>query len=239
MTKPILGITHHGRAEASLVAALLSRWGVPMEIRQPLVGETLPEPLQCAGAVIFGGAMSTNDLHLDGIATEVAWTERALACDLPLLGICLGGQMIARALGAEVAARVDGHWEVGYRSVKPTLEGRDIFADHQTFFQWHGEGFSLPIGATRLAGTELYPQQAFKYGERVIGLQFHPEVSHQLLREWQAEYADAMRYPGGDSIEQQLADDTVFRAGAEAWLERLLRAWLVTAPPPKKTVEVQ
>lgn len=201
-----------------MVAELLAAEQVCVEIRQPLAGDSLLDPDQYSGAVIFGGAMSANDEHLDGIAAEIRWADRAIRAGLPLFGICLGAQMIAKVLGGEVGPRDDGQWEIGYRTLEPTEAGRQLFSPQQTFFQWHGEGFTLPQGAERLAGSALFPQQAFRYGGNVFGTQFHPEVSQSLLHHWQAEFAHDMCHPGGDSIAQQRRDDALHRAGVESWL---------------------
>jgi GMP synthase (glutamine-hydrolysing) len=227
--KPILMITHHDATDVGVVGQLLNHWSVPFQICEPYAGHDIPDPTECAGAVIFGGAMSANDDHTDFIAAEFDWVKRALDVELPLLGLCLGAQLVARALGAEVCNREDEMWEIGYRTLEPTQAGAQWFRSQQTFFEWHGEGFELPEGAVRLAGTQLYPQQAFRYGENTFGFQFHPEVSAQSLHQWQTHHAQDMRYLGGDSIETQRREDPIHRPGIEAWLVDFLGDWIAKA----------
>ena len=140
------------------------------------------------GLVVLGGPMSVNDTeHHPHLATEVELIGQALERGLPVLGICLGAQLIARALGAEV--RPGPEKEIGWYDVSLTPEARADplfahFGPSEKIFQWHGDTFDLPEGAVRLASTPACPNQAFRFGENVYGLQFHLEVDQDLIERW-------------------------------------------------------
>jgi GMP synthase (glutamine-hydrolysing) len=107
--------------------------------------------------------------------------------ELPVLGICLGAQLIARALGAEVRAAPEK--EIGWYDVTVTAAGRDDpvlgqLAPCEKIFQWHGDTFDLPSGAVHLASSAACAHQAFRYGDRIYALQFHLEVDEPLIERW-------------------------------------------------------
>src|SRR5690606_1411277 len=130
---------------------------------------------------IFGGPNSVHDEDAF-IAREIDWLGVPLAEAKPLLGICLGAQMLARHLGGRVYCHADQRAEIGYYPIQPTIDGRalhDPWPCH--VYQWHREGFELPFGATLLAkGGEAFPVQAFRYGRAAFALQFHPEVTYAM-----------------------------------------------------------
>ena len=138
-------------------------------------------------AIVMGGAMSANDA-LPGLARELQWIERALHAGTPLLGICLGSQLIAKALGARVYRNPE--LEIGWAPVSFTAAGRadPLFRSLPSpanFFHWHGETFDLPAGAEWLAYSEKCRHQAYRYRANVYGLQFHPEVTPAMIDDWQ------------------------------------------------------
>ena len=138
------------------------------------------------GVVILGGPMSAND-PLPGLTEELSFIERALKRGTPLLGICLGAQLIAKALGAPVYR--NQALEIGWEPVHLTDAGRRdlIFEGIEspaTFFHWHGETFDLPEGAEWLACSEKTRHQAYRFGSNVYGLQFHPEVTGAMIDDW-------------------------------------------------------
>ena len=135
--------------------------------------------------MVFGGPQSANDDHLPGIRAELDWLERtALPSDRPLLGICLGAQMIARVLGAKVGPHPDGLVEIGYHTIHPTAAGQAYLEGPTLFYQWHRETFEIPCGAVHLAHNEAFNGQAFRYNGHVYGLEFHPEMTRAMIERW-------------------------------------------------------
>ncbi len=156
-----------------------SERGVGLDVRRPRYGDPLPETLdEHCGAIIFGGPMSANDAD-DFVRREIDWIAVPLQEQKPFLGICLGGQMLARQLGGKVCPHPHGHAEIGYYPIRPTALARSIcdpWPDH--VYQWHREGFDLPDGAELIAEGDTFPVQAFRYGDAAYALQFHPDVTH-------------------------------------------------------------
>jgi GMP synthase-like glutamine amidotransferase len=149
------------------------------------LGEPLPQESHC-GLIIMGGPMSAND-NLPGLQNELGLIEEALHNDVPVLGICLGSQLIARALGARVYRNQE--LEIGWEKVWLTEAGKKDaviggIESPETFFHWHGETFDLPEGAEWLAYSEKCRHQAYRYGRKVYGLQFHPEVTPEMIEDW-------------------------------------------------------
>lgn len=152
-----------------------------------LPGGTPAPPLDSASALIFmGGPMSAND-GLPYIRREIQLIETGMGQNKPVLGICLGAQLIAKALGARVYRNPVK--EIGWYPVSWTDEAhRDpLFSgltQPEAVFHWHGETFDLPPGAVWLAASEACRNQAFRFGTNVYGLQFHLEVTPQMIAEW-------------------------------------------------------
>ncbi len=131
--------------------------------------------------------MSAND-PLASLSAELRLIERALKDGTPMLGVCLGAQLIAKALGAPVYRNAE--LEIGWAPVHFTDAGKadPLFCGMQsptTFFHWHGETFDLPAGAEWLAYSEKCRHQAYRFGRNVYGLQFHPEVTAAMVEDWQ------------------------------------------------------
>lgn len=128
--------------------------------------------------IIMGGPMSVNDPD-PWIAEETTFIRSALLANKPVIGVCLGSQFMAKALGAPIQS--GKALEIGMTSVRLTEEGRKdpVFAGcHEAFdvFEWHGEVFDLPNGCVPLVGSDIAPLQAFRYGNRAYGLLFHLEM---------------------------------------------------------------
>ena len=127
--KPVLIVLHQETSTPGRVGNALRALGHPLDIRRPRFGDPLPEALgQHAGAVIFGGPMSANDPD-DYVRREIDWIEIPLREQRPFLGICLGAQMLAKQLGAQVAPHHEGRVEVGYYPIRPTEAGHTLCPD--------------------------------------------------------------------------------------------------------------
>lgn len=123
---------------------------------------------------MFGAPMSANDSSIAGIRAELDFLPKVLDGSAPFLGLCLGGQILARVLRGKVGPLAHGQVESGFTQIYPTEVGRDWFVESDIFYQWHREGFTAPDTATVLATGDVYPHQAFVYGENAIATQFHP-----------------------------------------------------------------
>ena len=136
--------------------------------------------------ILMGGPMSANDPE-PWVRNELAAIETALECSRPVLGICLGAQVLAKALGARVYR--NSAKEIGWFPIDWTesAAGDRLFGDFQspeTVFHWHGETFDLPAEAVWLARSQRCIHQAFRYGEHNYGLQFHIEVTPSMIADW-------------------------------------------------------
>jgi GMP synthase (glutamine-hydrolysing) len=152
---------------------------------KPLAGQPLPAHDEVAGAVFMGGPMNVDEVErFPALAAEREWLAEAVERGMPVLGICLGAQLLARALGAEVRAG-EGP-EIGFAPVEaidpddPLLGG---LAPRAEVLHWHGDVFDLPDGAERLASSELTQCQAFRAGN-AWGVLFHPEADFALVEAW-------------------------------------------------------
>jgi GMP synthase-like glutamine amidotransferase len=141
---------------------------------------------QAQAVVSMGGPMSVND-PLPWLRLEEHYLIRAISSAIPVLGICLGGQLLAKCLGSEVKPMQ--RKEIGWHPIRLREAARidPLFAGLQpvlTTFQWHGDTFELPAGSAWLAESELCPHQAFRSGSSLYGLQFHPEVTPEIISSW-------------------------------------------------------
>ncbi len=175
------------------LASHLSSHALPFKVLRLFERRISPPTL--AGAshlVVLGGPMNVyQEEEFPFLKTECHLLEQAVRSDLPMLGICLGAQLLARVLGAKVTkAPVP---EIGWYDVELTAEGKSdpalsTLGEKLRVFQWHGDTFEVPQGAVLLARSETCANQAFRYGRNVYALQFHIEVDGDMIGEWFEEY---------------------------------------------------
>jgi len=170
---------------------LLAAAGVEARVVRLDRGDVLPDPGDLGAVIIMGGAMGVHDTaEFPWLETERAWIADAVRSDLPVLGVCLGAQQLAAALGASVTTGPSP--EIGVGDVTLTADGRadpvlGPEGDSVPVVHWHGDTFEIPDGAVRLATGERYPNQAFRFGRLVYGLQFHVEVDEAMAAAWAPE----------------------------------------------------
>jgi GMP synthase (glutamine-hydrolysing) len=201
--KPIFAIQHTPVETLGTLGDALRAAGVPHEYVRTQEGEPVPESAEgLGGLVVLGGPMGVyeTDSH-PHLKDEIRLIRDALELEVPILGVCLGSQLLARALGAEVGPT--GAKELGWGEVKTTDEAFydplfGALGGSFTAFHWHGDAFGLPEGAILLASSGPTPVQAFRFGEKAYGLLFHLEVDERLVREMLSAFEDEAREAGKD-----------------------------------------
>jgi len=211
------------------VTRYLTEQGYELDWRCPADGDVLPQlQEQYALAVVYGGVQSANDdTNLPYIGEQIDWIARWVDSGRPYLGLCLGAQLLARALGANVDPHPEGLHEIGFSRITPTGEAGEFLTEPLHVYHWHGEGFEVPDAAELLAVGETFPNQAFRYGDSAYGLQFHAETTPEIFESWIDGSNDALSRPGAHPRERQLADASRFDEKMGSWfvqfLDRLTR----------------
>jgi GMP synthase (glutamine-hydrolysing) len=201
---------------------------IPHVVHHPYRDGLLPKLEQISALIVMGGAMGANDDQRHPFFSDLKNLIRNIVtARIPYLGICLGGQLLAAAMKGEVASN---RWEeLGTLKVSLTEEGKadrlfsgipELFST----FQWHHDSFDIPDGGVLLASSAACPHQAFRVGESAWGLQFHPEVTEEIIRGWCA----------WDSSISATTEEIVaaFKAEAEKYLstsQQLMRNFLTSA----------
>jgi GMP synthase-like glutamine amidotransferase len=174
------------------------------------------------GLIVMGGPQSAND---PAMSAELHFVQQAIDAKTPVLGICLGAQLIAKALGAHVYRNREK--EIGWAPVHfhPAAEEDPVFGGLPSpamFFHWHSEAFTLPPGADSLAYSDKCRQQAFRYREAVYGIQFHPEITAEMILDW---CDQPVNRGDADTLDDPIdphAEDTAPLA------QHILEGWLAT-----------
>ncbi|MDH3474576.1 MAG: hypothetical protein OEM59_12860 [Rhodospirillales bacterium] len=224
MAKRVVLIKHEDSPGDDRAATWLAENGFELDWRSPYAGDSLEKPDGgVAGTVLYGGPHSIPDIGQHPfLAEEARWVADCMRQDLPVLGLCLGGQVIAHALGAEVGPGPEGYHEFGYYELFPTEEGRAFLPEAIYVTQAHFHEFQVPAGAVLLASSELYRNQAMRYGERTYALQCHPEITIEGFKRWQdAEWAP-WGNPGVQPREQQDALAARHDHLQDAWFRAFL-----------------
>lgn len=224
----ILLIDHPVGQRDDRASRRLVELGFDVEWRRPAAGDALPEPDgSFRAAIIYGGPESVNKTDEFGyLLEEMRWLERWVAEDQPFLGICLGGQMLARVLGADVNPHPEGLFEIGYVEIQPTEDGDGFLSGPLNVYHWHNEGFACPQTADLLAKGPTFENQAYRYGQNAYGIQFHPEVSISVMKRWMREADHCLKEPGAHPPERQLADAELYDHMMADWLDHFFATWL-------------
>jgi GMP synthase (glutamine-hydrolysing) len=179
-------VAHEG---PGALAAAIRETGADAQVVRVDSGDEVPLPGTVgviAGLVVMGGPMGVYD-DLPWLEAERTLIRAAFEGGRPVLGVCLGAQQLAAALGAEVVTGPEPECGVGEVHLTPAALSDPVFGAAPTplpCVHWHRDTFSLPEGAVRLAGNEAYENQAFRVGARAYGLQFHVEVTGSLVAHW-------------------------------------------------------
>ncbi len=207
--KPVLVIRHAKTEGAGYLGDFLNQHQIPWQVLSIDRGDSLPVSAQAyAGLVMMGGHMSVND-PLPWIAQELVLIRDAIQRDIPVLGHCLGGQLISKALGAKVTA--NSYKEIGWGKVQvlDNPHSQAWFGDLKQFdsFHWHGETFDLPQGAHHLLSSPHCHHQAYSLGKH-LAFQCHIEMTAEMVRLWcqngAQELSDAKNSPAVQQAEQML-----------------------------------
>lgn len=183
--KPVLILQHQVPENAAYLKTWLERRHVQYQVVNAGAGEQFPTSIEPYSALaVMGGGMSSNDPLLSNRQAEILILQ-AIHRDIPVIGHCLGGQLMSRALGATVQASPQP--EIGWQPIKyedhPLV--KEWFGDTptDTVIQWHYESFNIPEGAVRLAGSPACPNQAWAYG-KCLAMQFHIEINEVKIDSW-------------------------------------------------------
>ncbi len=186
--RPVVLIGHADWETFGIAPATLEDAGIPWIEHLAHTAAELPSPNDVSAIVTFGGDMNVDMIErYPFLERERELIGAAVETGIPYLGICLGGQLLARALDHPV--HPGGIREIGFKPIRPTTEARDDpllsgFRDGDTVFHWHQDTFELPEGATLLATGDEVHTQAFRYGDLAWGTQFHFEVDRAELDLW-------------------------------------------------------
>jgi GMP synthase-like glutamine amidotransferase len=191
-----------------LIAQIAARRGIELRLCHPYLGDPLPSHAELDGLVVMGGPMSVVDITEHPYLVE---EEKLIAAMVragrPVLGVCLGAQLMAHALGARIHRGEQA--EIGFGTVSLTGEGREdpvlgsLGAESLPVMHWHQDTFDLPEHALWLARSALYPHQAFRVGERAYGLQFHLELDRELESAWREHLPAGVTLPDSSRIDAE------------------------------------
>lgn len=183
-----------------LLGEFLKRWGIPFDTVNFYKGNRIPDLAFYDALIVLGGPMNVyEEDKYPYLIDEDHTIKQGISLGMPYLGICLGAQLLAKALGAKVVTNPIK--EIGFDHVQLTDEatGDKLFASlpqQLPVFQWHGDTFNCPDGVTRLASSAHCENQAFSYGGNAYALQFHLEVTPAIIRKWVSVNEEELKKPG-------------------------------------------
>ena len=209
--KPVVIFRYAETEGPGYFSDFLEKRQIPWQLIKVDAGEAIPESVEgFSGLVLMGGPMSVND-DLPWIPGMLALIRAAAAADVPLLGHCLGGQLISKALGGVIGRNPVKELGWGEVTTAYNAEARNWFGDLTKFpsFHWHGETFSLPAGAVHLLSSAYCLNQAFSLGKH-LAFQCHIEMTEAMIKTWcrvgKLEVEEAKGSPGVQSVEEMLRD---------------------------------
>ncbi|MBW8845801.1 MAG: glutamine amidotransferase [Burkholderiales bacterium] len=225
--KTALALRHVAFEDLGLIEPLLHGRGFDVNYLEAGVDDLTVELASVDLLVVLGGPIGVEDEEcFPWLVEEVALIRQRLDARRPLLGICLGAQLMARALGARV--RPTGGKEIGFAPLTLTEAGQNtalVELRDQPMLHWHGDQFDLPAGTESLATTAVCAHQAFAPHDRALGLQFHPEVDPARFEQWLIGHIDELEHAGiaPGELRTAMAREA---DGLKAALKRLMDRWL-------------
>ena len=232
--KPVLILQHQVPENAAYLTTWLNQHVIPYQIANAGAGELFPTSIEPYSALaVMGGGMSANDPLPSNRQAEILILQ-AMYRDRPVIGHCLGGQLMTRALGGVITASPQP--EIGWQSIayESTELAQEWFGDAptSTVIQWHYESFSIPTGAVRVATSESCPNQAWAIGPH-LAMQFHIEINENKIDSWVHEddpkWADARsRYDSVQNKIDMLTGIPFHLAQHQATADRIYQKWLQT-----------
>lgn len=200
--KPVVIFRHAKCEDAGYLGAFLDANGIPWTQVRTDLDEVLPSPIdQYSGLVLMGGPMSAND-DLPWIIASLQLIREAVSLDIPVLGHCLGGQLMTRALGGEIIQ--NAHKELGWGQVQLTADplATHWFGKQTDFlcFHWHGETFSIPEGATLLLSSDYCTNQAWAMGKH-LAMQCHIEMTEKMVGTWCEAWQEELATSSGAAVQ--------------------------------------
>lgn len=225
---PCIALQHLAFEDLGRFASVLTQAGHAIDYRQAGPSALSADEWRNADlVVVLGGPIGAYDTATyPWLTEEIAGLRERLALQRPTLGLCLGAQLMARALGARVYP--SGHTEIGWAPVDLSAAGRAsclAALDGEPVLHWHGDTFDLPPGAELLASTARTPHQAFSHGRHALALQFHPEAAPARIEPWLIGHHHELAAAGIDipSLCTRSAELAEVRSDAAT---RMLTAWL-------------
>jgi len=232
IVNPVLIFRHSPTEGPGYFTTFLDRHGIPWQLVRIDAGDVVPDKLNgVSGVCLMGGPMSVND-DLPWIPPLLALIRQAIASDIPVIGHCLGGQLMAKALGGTVG--LNPVKEIGWGDVRITDPdaARPWMGDGtkpMLGFHWHGETFSLPPGASRILESAWCANQAFVLNDRHIGMQCHVEMTPELVASWcdnGAEEIAASPGPGVQSPNAILTDLPARTSQLHQLADKIYSRWI-------------
>jgi GMP synthase (glutamine-hydrolysing) len=229
MQRSVIIVRHHHRDMDDIASVHLADRGFalthcfPFDAAAPNYGLDF-DLSGVAGVVVKGGPQNVTELsELPYLQRELDWIKACIEAEVPVIGICLGAQLLAHALGGIVTQHPEGLCEFGYVPVYPSVDDSGKTTSWLTeplhMVQAHFEGFTLPPGCTSIATGATFAHQAFHYNEKAFGFQFHPEVSEAMFTNWQkAEEAKVFYSANGVQDRHEASQDNLrHNAAQKAW----------------------
>lgn len=227
----VLVFQHDPFEDLGFFAEVLEKQGTDYRVVRLFHGEMPSEGWENVGAlIVLGGPMNVDD---EESFPFLRWEKRIIRAAIdeavPILGVCLGAQLIAATLGTQVFHGAVK--EIGWSPISITPHGQvdsllGYLPENATVFQWHGDGFELPAGAIRLASSAHYNTQAFRIGKMIYGLQFHLEVTPRMIERWIDERSKDLALAPYVLPDKILADSNNYAPTLKYYAERFLSEFL-------------